>query len=65
MATVRPASGAEVRAWLQRTARPAAKLPLGELALLTDVPCLADAGGFNRHTFLCGQSGSGRPTPSG
>ena len=22
------------------------------------------AGGFNRHTFLCGQSGSGRPTPS-
>jgi DNA helicase HerA-like ATPase len=24
------------------------------------VPCLADASGFNRHTFLCGQSGSGK-----
>ena len=58
--TVRPASGAEVRAWLERTARPGAKLPLGGLASLTDVPFLADAGGFNRHTFLCGQSGSGK-----
>ena len=58
--TVRPASGAQVRAWLERSARPGAKLRLGELASLTDVPCLADAGGFNRHTFLCGQSGSGK-----
>jgi len=58
--TVRPAGGAEVRAWLERSARPGAKLRLGELASLTDVPCLADAGGFNRHTFLCGQSGSGK-----
>ena len=58
--TVRPADGTEVQAWLERTARPGAKLPLGELASLTDVPCLADAGGFNRHTFLCGQSGSGK-----
>jgi uncharacterized protein len=24
------------------------------------VPCLADTGGFRRHTFLCGQSGSGK-----
>ena len=24
------------------------------------VPCLADGCGFNRHTFLCGQSGSGK-----
>jgi len=23
-------------------------------------PCLADVGGFNRHTFQCGQSGSGK-----
>jgi uncharacterized protein len=52
--TVRPASGAEVRAWLERTARPGAKLPLGGLASLTDVPFLADAGGFNRHTCSCG-----------
>ena len=58
--TVRPASGAEVRAWLERSARPGAQLLLGELASLTDVHCTADAGGFNRHTFLCGQSGSGK-----
>ena len=57
---VRPASGAEVQAWLERSARPGAKLRLGGLASLTEVPCLADAGGFNRHTFLCGQSGSGK-----
>ena len=37
-----------------------AQLQLGELALAPGVPCLADAGGFNRHTFLCGQSGSGK-----
>lgn len=24
------------------------------------MPCLAEADGFNRHTFLCGQSGSGK-----
>jgi hypothetical protein len=63
--TIRPASGAEVRAWLERSARPGAKLRLGELASLADIPCLADAGGFNRHTFLCGQSGSGKTTRSG
>jgi uncharacterized protein len=59
-AAVRAATGTEVRAWLGRTARPGAKLQLGELALAAGVPCAADAGGFNRHTFLCGQSGSGK-----
>jgi uncharacterized protein len=59
-ATVRPAHGAEVRAWLERVAPAGASLPLGVLALAGDVPCTADAGGFNRHTFLCGQSGSGK-----
>ncbi len=59
-AAVRPASGAQVQAWLERTAEPGAKLPLGDLALAEGVPCAADAGGFNRHTFLCGQSGSGK-----
>ena len=57
---VRVAAGAEVQAWLERSARPGAKLQLGELALAAGVPCLADAGGFDRHTFLCGQSGSGK-----
>ena len=57
---VRAAAGSEVQAWLERSARPGAKLRLGELALAAGVPCLADAGGFDRHTFLCGQSGSGK-----
>ena len=59
-AQVRAATGPEVQAWLKRSARHDAKLRLGELALTADVPGLADAGGFNRHTFLCGQSGSGK-----
>ena len=44
----------------RRSAGRYAQLPLGELALAAGVPCFADAGGFNRHTFLCGQSGSGK-----
>ena len=56
---VRAAAGSEVQAWLERSARPGAKLRLGELALAAGVPCLADAG-FDRHTLLCGQSGSGK-----
>ncbi len=59
-ALVRAATGADVHAWLQRSDRRYAQLQLGELALAPGVPCLADAGGFNRHTFLCGQSGSGK-----
>jgi len=57
---VRVATGPEVQAWLQRSARHDAQLRLGQLAQAADVPCRADAGGFNRHTFLCGQSGSGK-----
>ena len=59
-ALVRVATGAEVQAWLKRSGRRYANLPLGELALAAGVPCLADASGFDRHTFLCGQSGSGK-----
>ena len=33
---------------------------IGELSLAPGVPCALDAGGFDRHTFLCGQSGSGK-----
>ena len=57
---VRVAAGPEVQAWLQRSQRPDAKLHLGELMLAAGVPALADASGFDRHTFLCGQSGSGK-----
>jgi uncharacterized protein len=49
-----------VQAWLQRSQQRYAKLPLGELALVAGVPAVADARGFDRHTFLCGQSGSGK-----
>jgi hypothetical protein len=59
-ALIRVATETEVRAWQQRSAQPRARLRLGELALVTGVPCLADAAGFSRHTFLCGQSGSGK-----
>jgi hypothetical protein len=59
-ALARLAAGTEVQAWLERSGRHSAKLRLGELALVPGVPCLADASGFDRHTFLCGQSGSGK-----
>jgi uncharacterized protein len=37
-----------------------APVRLGTLRHATDLPALLDARGFNRHTFLCGQSGSGK-----
>jgi uncharacterized protein len=37
-----------------------APVRLGGLRHATDLPALLDARGFNRHTFLCGQSGSGK-----
>ena len=48
-----------MRAWTGRLRRKAV-LDVGELALVPGVPCGLDAGGFDRHTFLCGQSGSGK-----
>jgi hypothetical protein len=59
-ALTRPATGSDLQAWQARSASSRAQLRLGELTLAAGVPCLADAGGFNRHTFLCGQSGSGK-----
>ncbi len=57
---IRPAEPAEVAAWLERRAPRRAKLDAGELALVPGVPLALDAAGFDRHTFLCGQSGSGK-----
>jgi uncharacterized protein len=57
---VRPAGPDEVRAWLDRTRPRRAQLPIGELATAAGVDFALDAGGFDRHTFLCGQSGSGK-----
>ena len=45
---------------MDRRQRRRAVLEVGELALAPGVPCGLDAGGFDRHTFLCGQSGSGK-----
>jgi hypothetical protein len=59
-AAVRPAAPAAVQAWLHETAPARAILPAGELRLAPAVTLGLDAGGFNRHTFLCGQSGSGK-----
>jgi type IV secretory pathway VirB4 component len=35
-------------------------LEIGEQFLAPGVPAALVAGGFDRHTFLCGQSGSGK-----
>jgi DNA helicase HerA-like ATPase len=59
-ASVRPATPDEVRAHLEQTAPRRARLEIGELLLADGVPFALDAGGFGRHTFLCGQSGSGK-----
>jgi len=59
-APVAPAAPEEVRRWLERTRPPRARLPIGELATAPGVGFALDAGGFDRHTFMCGQSGSGK-----
>jgi DNA helicase HerA-like ATPase len=59
-AALRTAEPAEVSAYLDRTAPRRARLEIGRLAFAADVPARLDAGGFGRHTFLCGQSGSGK-----
>jgi uncharacterized protein len=60
-ATVRPALPDEVRDWLDGARRrDRASLVLGELLMAPGVPAALDSGGLNRHTFMCGQSGSGK-----
>jgi DNA helicase HerA-like ATPase len=59
-AMVRRAASREVGQWLETTRPRHARLPVGELALARGVPFELDAAGFGRHTFLCGQSGSGK-----
>jgi uncharacterized protein len=59
-AMVRRATPAEVKRWLEATRPDHARLAVGELALAGGVPFSLDAAGFGRHTFLCGQSGSGK-----
>ena len=59
-AHVRLAEPDEVEAWLSRVRPRRSMLDVGELLLSPGVPATLDAGGFNRHTFMCGQSGSGK-----
>jgi uncharacterized protein len=59
-AVVRTARPEEVGAWLERIRPERPALEVGELALAPGVPLGLDAGGFGRHTFICGQSGSGK-----
>ncbi len=60
-ALVRPAEPAEVSEWIDGTRRrDRASLVIGELLLAPGVPAELDSGGFNRHSFMCGQSGSGK-----
>jgi DNA helicase HerA-like ATPase len=50
----------EVERWLEEARPDRASLDVGELVLKPGVRFRLDAGGFDRHTFLCGQSGSGK-----
>lgn len=59
-ADISPASPDDVSAWLQRAAPSRATLPVGSLRFAPELPLALDAGAFDRHTFLCGQSGSGK-----
>ena len=60
-APVRPATPQEVAAWLATRARPGrAQLALGEYLMAPGVAAMLDSGGLTRHTFVCGQSGSGK-----
>lgn len=59
-AEMRPAAPEAVAAWLRASAPRRARLQAGELRLADGVTHGLDAGGFDRHTFLCGQSGSGK-----
>ncbi|HEX5028587.1 MAG TPA: ATP-binding protein [Gaiellaceae bacterium] len=49
-----------VARWLEGARASRAELDIGELVLEPGVRFPLDAGGFDRHTFLCGQSGSGK-----
>ena len=59
-ASLRPAGAAEVGAWTGRTRPARAGLTIGELLLAPGVPATLDGAGLGRHTFMCGQSGSGK-----
>lgn len=58
--SVSGADAATVASHLARGTAGGAGLQLGSLGVLGEVPAVLAAKGFGRHTFLCGQSGSGK-----
>jgi uncharacterized protein len=60
-AGIEASTAAEIEAFFTQANVDAARLQIGELALVLEpVVASLDASGFDRHTFLCGQSGSGK-----
>ena len=59
-ASVRPAASPEIGAWFDRARPPRAGLTVGEVLFAPGVPATLDGRGLDRHTFMCGQSGSGK-----
>lgn len=57
---IAPAGEDEIAAWLEQARPPRAALDVGALALQPSLRFALDAAGFDRHTFFCGQSGSGK-----
>jgi hypothetical protein len=57
---VERAATRDVERWLTAVRPARAALDVGELVVEPSVRFLLDAGGFDRHTFFCGQSGSGK-----
>ena len=55
-----PASASTVSSWLEAARTSGARLDVGQLMIEPGVRFSLAADGFNRHTFLCGQSGSGK-----
>jgi uncharacterized protein len=59
-AVVCRAGAEDVGSWQDRTSPVPSALEIGSLALVPSVPTGLDPAGFGRHTFVCGQSGSGK-----
>jgi DNA helicase HerA-like ATPase len=57
---VRRADAAMIERWVESVAPPRSSLDAATLLAEPTVRLPLDAGGFDRHTFFCGQSGSGK-----
>jgi DNA helicase HerA-like ATPase len=57
---IAPAASSVVAEHLEERRPPRAVLDVGAMALEPELRATLDSGGFDRHTFFCGQSGSGK-----